>query len=171
MCSRHAGTVAAHRLRQRSRRPARHVVCPFAMFSPTAFLRLASINNFEKRNRSKKVTSLQADSEGVFFSSESAEKKHTGWVGQACLQTSSAEMPTNSGWVGQACLQTSSAEMPIMRCSRHAGTVAAHRLRQRSRRPARHVVYPLDVFTDSICESRNANQLRALQCLEPVNNL
>jgi hypothetical protein len=26
--------------------------------------------------------SLPADSEGVFFSSESAEKKHTGWVGQ-----------------------------------------------------------------------------------------
>ncbi|MFM7800591.1 MAG: hypothetical protein ACKO69_00340 [Limnohabitans sp.] len=28
-------------------------------------------------------TSFQADSEGVFFSSESAEKKHTGWVGQS----------------------------------------------------------------------------------------
>ncbi len=27
------------------------------------------------------IPSLQADSEGVFFSSESAEKKHTGWVG------------------------------------------------------------------------------------------
>ena len=28
-------------------------------------------------------TSLQADSEGAFFSSESAEKKRTGWVGQS----------------------------------------------------------------------------------------
>jgi hypothetical protein len=42
-------------------------------------MRLEGINNFDKRNRSKTVTSLQADSEGVFFSSESAEKKHTGW--------------------------------------------------------------------------------------------
>jgi len=45
-------------------------------------MRFEGINNFDKRNRSKTVTSLQADSEGVFFSSESAEKKHTGWVGQ-----------------------------------------------------------------------------------------
>jgi hypothetical protein len=46
-----------------------------SIFSPTAFMRLEGINNFDKRNRSKTVTSLQADSEGVFFSSESAEKK------------------------------------------------------------------------------------------------
>ena len=62
-----------------------------SVFFSTAFLRLASINSLDKRNRSKTVTSLQADSEGVFFSSESAEKKHTGWVGQACLNRMSAK--------------------------------------------------------------------------------
>jgi hypothetical protein len=51
-----------------------------SIFSPTAFMRLEGINNFDRRNRSKTVKLLQADSEGVFFSSESAEKKHTGRV-------------------------------------------------------------------------------------------
>ncbi len=44
--------------------------------------------------------------------------------------------------------------------SRHAGSVAAHRLRQRSRRPARHVVCPLAVFSDSISADRQTNQVR-----------
>jgi hypothetical protein len=35
---------------------------------------------------------LKAEQEGAFFSSESAEKKRTGWFGQACLLT--AGMPT-----------------------------------------------------------------------------
>ncbi len=77
MCSRQAGTVAAHRLRQRSRRPARHVVYPFDVFPDSIFA------SREIGVRFQLIPSLQADSEGVFFSSESAEKKHTGWVGQA----------------------------------------------------------------------------------------
>jgi len=47
-----------------------------------------------------------------------------------------------------------------VKCSRHAGSVAAHRLRQRSRRPARHVVCPLAVFSDSISADRQTNQVR-----------
>ena len=96
-----------------------------SLFSPTAFLRPASNNSLDKSNRSPKVTSLQADPEGVFFSSESAEKKHTGWGGQ--------RVPS----------------IPVM-CSRHVGSVAAHRLRQRSRRPDRHVVCQLAFFSDCI---------------------
>jgi hypothetical protein len=44
--------------------------------------------------------------------------------------------------------------------SRHAGSVAAHRLRQRSRRPDRHVVCPIAVFSDSISADRQTNQVR-----------
>jgi hypothetical protein len=36
---------------------------------------------------------MKAEQEGAFFSSESGEKNRTGWVGQACLKTSAAEMP------------------------------------------------------------------------------
>jgi len=47
---------------------------------------------------------LQAESEGAFFSSESVEKKRTGWFGQPCLQT--AGMPTRSDGSAKACLLT-----------------------------------------------------------------
>ena len=84
-----------------------------SVFSPTAFvihemsianafLLLETINNFDKRNRSKTVTSLQADSEGVFFSSESAEKKHTGWVGQSMSSKFKNRNAISYGWVDQS---------------------------------------------------------------------
>ena len=53
--------------------------------SPTVFLRQLEPRIHETRSYHKSKASLQDDPEGVFFSSESAEKKHTGWVGQACL--------------------------------------------------------------------------------------
>ncbi len=52
-------------------------------FSPTAFLRLDKPLVFVNETVRVPKTSLQADSEGAFFSSESAEKKRTGWVGQS----------------------------------------------------------------------------------------
>jgi len=68
--------------RQRSRRPARHVVIR-SQFSPTVFLRFDKPLVFVYETVRVPVTSLQDDSEGAFFSSESAEKKRTGWVGQS----------------------------------------------------------------------------------------
>jgi hypothetical protein len=88
MFSRHAGSVAAHRLRQRSRRPDRHVVCSLAIFPPAAFLRfdkqikLGSGTNYSViKDFQYSKYSLKAEQEGAFFSSESAEKNRTGWVG------------------------------------------------------------------------------------------
>jgi hypothetical protein len=60
-------------LRQRSRRPARHAVCPFEVFLRQHF--------FGYRNSASTKNSLKAEQAGAFFSSESAEKKRTGRVG------------------------------------------------------------------------------------------
>jgi hypothetical protein len=62
-------------LRQRSRRPARHVVCLPAVFSD-GVSEVNEISLEPKRSR-------QAEQEGAFFSRESGEKNRTGWVGQS----------------------------------------------------------------------------------------
>ena len=77
-CSRHAGSVAAHRRSAATfasaRPPCRH---PLTVFLRMHFCAIGV--RFQLISRTKR--SLQADSEGAFFSSESAEKKRTGWVG------------------------------------------------------------------------------------------
>jgi hypothetical protein len=70
--------------RQRSRRPARHVVCPLANFSPTAFLKLLKLllpKVIGVRQQFQPKISMKAGQAGAFFSSESGEKKRTGRVG------------------------------------------------------------------------------------------
>ena len=52
-------------------------------FSPTAFLRFNKQSQQNKEIIRKPKISLQAESEGAFFSSESAEKNRTGWFGQS----------------------------------------------------------------------------------------
>ena len=68
--------------RQCSRRPARHVVVS-SIFSPTAFLRFDIPRPDENRNSASTKYITEAESEGAFFSSESAEKNRTGWFGQS----------------------------------------------------------------------------------------
>ena len=65
--------------RQRSRRPDRHVVCPLAVFLRVINWGQTPIFVIEISQQPK--YSLKAEQEGAFFSSESAEKNRTGWVG------------------------------------------------------------------------------------------
>ena len=62
-------------------------------FSPTAFLRFDKPLVFVNETVRVPKTSLQVDSEGAFFSSESAEKNRTGWFGQS--MTSKFKLQSN----------------------------------------------------------------------------
>ena len=70
-------------------------------FSPTAFLRFDKPLVFVNETVRVPKTSLQVDSEGTFFSSESAEKNRTGWVGQS-VSSMNRTKANRSGWVGQS---------------------------------------------------------------------
>ena len=125
--------------RQCSRRPARHVVVHSQFFSDC----ISAVNyvflarhfcGYKTKLQPQKA--LQADSEGAFFSSESAEKKRTGWVGQS-VSSMNRTKANPSGWVGQSVSSMNRTKtnpsgcvgqsVPSIqhRCSRHAGTVAA----------------------------------------------
>ncbi|MSQ65406.1 MAG: hypothetical protein EXR37_03490 [Limnohabitans sp.] len=52
------------------------------VISTTAFLRFDIAKSHEKEIVLQSETPVQAESEGAFFSSESAEKNRTGWFGQ-----------------------------------------------------------------------------------------
>ena len=86
----------------------------------------------------------QRPTEGAFFSSESAEKNRTGWAAKACLHDSANT------------IQHGQSVTPIrVKCSRHAGTVAAHcryaPMFASARPPCRH---PIAVFSVSISAFR-----------------
>ena len=92
--------------RQRSRRPARHVVCPIDIFPPTAFLQFykSCFGNWGQiigiRYQFPTKKSMKAEQAGAFFSSESGEKKRTGRVG-LCVSLKNYRNANTNGWGGQ----------------------------------------------------------------------
>ena len=103
-CSRHAGTVASHcrfaPMFASARPPCRH---PLAVFLRLHFC------GYRNTASTKYIT--EAESEGAFFSSESAEKNRTGWFGQSVSSNCEYRNATFPDGSAKACLQT--AGMPI----------------------------------------------------------